>query len=185
VLTPVQPGEDLRDVIVSEPLVPYPGTLASMSDEGAAEDRRDVLCFTSDPFEATFSIAGMPLVRVTASADTPSFDVIASLVRVTAAGDVHRLATGATRVVADADERIDVEVPLAPIAWTFGVAEAVRLDITASRFPALSRNLQCDPATVEPGYGDAIVATIVVDRVVLELSSPDIAATRSTAPPGS
>src|SRR5579862_4246169 len=42
-------GAQLLDVLVAEPLVPYPGDLLPFDDVAAAEDRRDVLCYTTDP----------------------------------------------------------------------------------------------------------------------------------------
>ena len=80
------------DVLVVEPLVPYPGEAVGFQDEAASEDRRDVLCYTSPPLTEALEVAGSPVATVTASCDRPGHDVVVTLVLVT---DEHGAAPSA------------------------------------------------------------------------------------------
>lgn len=169
-LTRVESHRGLRDVVVGEPLVPYPGTLDPLTDESAAEDRRDVLCYTSDPFEVPLSLAGRVLVRGSADADAGTHDVVVSLVEVDAAGVPRRLATGASRLVAATGDEHRFDLALAPVAWTIGAGHRLRLDVSLARFPAFDRNPHVTAVPVAAaGRGDCTVATVHLGGLVLEL----------------
>lgn len=164
------PGTELDDLFVSQPLVPYPGTLGPLSDEAAAEDRRDVLSYTTDRFADYTTIAGSADIRARVAADTDSHDLIVSAVVVSVAGTPRRLTTGARRVTAPADVDGDVEVQLSPLAWTFAPGERLRVDVSASRFPAFDRNPQsrATPSACTPRSG-CRVATIHLRRLEIDL----------------
>lgn len=158
------------DVLVAEPLVPYPGGPLPLSNEAAAEDRRDVLCFTSDPLSESLSIAGSPRVEVTTRCDRDTHDVVATLVAVGLDGEPRGLATGIRRARVTPGEPHRHEVELRPIAWTFERGWRFRLDISASRFPAFDRNPQSTgrPVAETPREGHR-VATIEVLGATLDL----------------
>ena len=162
----------LSDVLVAEPLVPFPGDLVPLDDVSAAEDRRDVLCYTSDVLAAPLLVAGSPVVTVSAVADSPTFDVVASLVAVDPRGVARRLVTGALRSRASAVE--GARIDLGPVAWRGAAGERVRLEVSASRFPHFDRNPLSDeglvPLVERDGYR---VATIEVTGVRLELPVVD------------
>jgi putative CocE/NonD family hydrolase len=151
----------LSDVFVAEPLVPYPGSLIPLATEAAAEDRRDVLCYTSAPLASRLSIAGSPRVDVTTRCDRDAHDVVASLVLVDPAGEPRALSTGVRRARVSPGRPCRLSVELRPIAWTCPAGSRLRLDVSGARFPAFDRNPH--DATVSPARAqrDAFrVATI-------------------------
>ena len=160
----LEPGvemEPLEDVLVSEPLVPYPGTLAPLSDESAAEDRRDVLCYTTAAVLEPLAIAGTVRARARIEADVDTHDLVVSVVVVDRAGRPRRLTTSIRRLTVSPAVPQDVMLELGPFAWTVAAGERLRVDVTASRFPAFDRNPQSGarPAALT-GRDGCVVGTI-------------------------
>ncbi len=166
---PAAPGPG--DVLVGEPLVPVPGGVEPLSDESATEDRRDVLCYTSDPLAHDVVITGQATVDVTTVADAATHDVVASLTLVEPSGRSLRLATGARRrrdLVPG--EAAGTTVELGPISWRVPAGHRLRLDLSASRFPAYDRNPQNGAVRPhEAGRADCRVALIEVHVARLHL----------------
>jgi hypothetical protein len=159
------------DVLVAEPLVPYPGGgLDPLSNEGAAEDRRDVLCFTGEPLPEPLSIAGSPRVSVTTRSDRDTHDVVATLVAVDPEGEPRAISTGVQRSRVTPGRPARFEVELRPIAWTFPGGSRLRLDISAARFPPFDRNPHDASRPLAETPRDAHrVATIEVLEATLDL----------------
>jgi putative CocE/NonD family hydrolase len=128
------------DAIVAEPLVPYPAAPLPLSSEAAAEDRRDVLCYTSAALERPLPVAGSPRLVVTTRCDRDTHDLVASLVLVDSMGEPRALSTGVRRARVIPGEPVTHSLELRPIAWTFAAGSRLRLDISGSRFPAFDRN---------------------------------------------
>lgn len=169
----LEPGDaagTLTDVLVGEPLVPYPGGLDPLSDEGPAEDRRDVLCYTSAPLPNPLTLAGSCRVTIDAEADVETFDLVVSLVDVDECSVPRRLATGARRVHYAAGG-IRVDVMLHPVGWTLVPGHRLRLDVSLSRFPAFDRNAHLGRGHVPAytGRHDCRVATVHVQAVTARL----------------
>ncbi len=160
----------LDDRIVVEPLVPYPGGDDPLSEESAAEDRRDVLCYTTLPLERGLSLVGGFTLHARVAADAGTHDLVASLVDVDVDGVARRLATGAARIVAPAGEDHEVVVVSNPVAWTVGEGHRLRLDVSGARFPAYDRNPHTTASL--PAFAtrqECLVATLHVRRLRLEL----------------
>jgi putative CocE/NonD family hydrolase len=164
--------------LVVEPWVPYPGDPIVGQDEAPAEDRRDVLCFTSDPVAQPIVIAGSPVVRLRITADRPTHDVVATLVVVTGPPGGERAwsvtGSGLRWTAADPSARpaaVAHEVELRPVAWSVPAGARLRLDVSGARFPCYDRNPH--------GPADApVVATLAVSAVELDLPiDPDGAVT--------
>lgn len=152
------------DLLVSEPLFPYPGTVTPLENQGAAEDRRDVLCYTSNELARDLTILGSPTVKVSAQSDVPSHDLMASVVWVSPDGTARRLTTGARRGGATVSGGSgQFEIQLRPIAWTVPAGHFLRLDISASRFPEFDRN----PHNETVPFGQARAADFRVASVEL------------------
>ena len=161
------------DVIVAEPLVPYPAAPWPLASEAANEDRRDVLCYTSDPLGEALSIAGSPTVVVTAASDVDTHDLVASLVLVGLDGEPRTLSSGARRVRATPGEPTRVDIALRPVAWTCPSGSRLRLDLSAARFPAFDRNPHTMDVPVAQATRDRCrVATIEVVDARLHLQVP-------------
>ena len=122
------------DLLVAQPLVPYPGTAMALENQAAAEDRRDVLCYTSEELSRDLTILGSPRVIVSSQSDV-SHDLIASVVWVSPDGTPRRLTTGARRGESMAEggsRQFDIE--LRPVAWTIPAGSLLRLDLSAAAF---------------------------------------------------
>jgi putative CocE/NonD family hydrolase len=164
----VDPGAP--DVIVAEPLVPYPAAPWPLASEAANEDRRDVLCYTSDRLTEALSIAGSPTLAVTTASDVDTHDLVASLVLVGLDGEPRALSTGAKRVRVLPGERTRMDIVLRPIAWTCPTGSRLRLDLSAARFPAFDRNPHTTEVPVAHATRDHCrVATIEVLEARLQL----------------
>ena len=128
------------DVIVAEPLVSYPAAPMPLSSEAAAEDRRDVLCYTSARLESPVAVAGSPELEVTTRCDRDAHDLVASLVLVDSAGEPRALSTGVHRARVVPGRATTHSIDLRPIAWTCPTGSRLRLDVSGARFPAFDRN---------------------------------------------
>jgi putative CocE/NonD family hydrolase len=168
VLGPADPGPP--DVFVAEPLVPYLGGLVPLESEAAAEDRRDVLCYTSDLITEPLSIAGAPRVKIVTKCDMEGHDVVVSLVSVGPDGEPRALTSGVRRARVTPGALTPHSVELRPIAWTIPKGSRLRLDVTAARFPAFDRNPHNSArAVAATPREDYRVATIEVLEATLEL----------------
>lgn len=180
-LGPAAPDAALCDVVVGEPLVPYPGLLGPLSDESPAEGRRDVLCYTTAPLASPLSLVGSADVRATAVADVDTHDLVVSLTVVDDAGTSRRLATGATRVSVSQGAPHDVDVTLSPVGWTLEAGQRLRLDLSLSRFPAYDRNThRTDRSPACTSRADYLVGTLHLLTVSIEL--PVASSTAHDAP---
>ena len=158
------------DVLVVEPLVPYPGDAVDLQDEAAAEDRRDVLCYTSDVLADALDLAGSAVTTIVATCDRPVHDLVATLVLVAPDGSSRALACGARRCRPDPDNAsTEHTIELRPIAWRCPAGTRLRLDVSGARFPAFDRNPQSDVAPAHARAEDTVVATITVQSVRLDL----------------
>ena len=158
------------DVLVVEPLVPYPGEAVGFQDEAASEDRRDVLCYTSAALTEVLEVAGSAVANVTASCDRPGHDVVVTLVLVT---DEHgaRAISGGTMRCAGCDPAVASEhvVTLRPIAWRCPLGSRLRLDVSGARWPAFDRHPHSERSPAAAAAPDTVVATITVRRVAFDL----------------
>jgi putative CocE/NonD family hydrolase len=158
------------DTMVAEPLVPYPAAPLPLSSEAAAEDRRDVLCYTSAALERPVGVAGSPRVEVTARCDRDTYDLVASLVLVDGAGEPRALGTGVRRTRGTPGRPEPHTIELRPIGWMCPAGSRLRLDISGSRFPAFDRNPHDRGVHPAQAERDAFqVATIEVLEARLQL----------------
>jgi uncharacterized protein len=164
---------ELGDLIVPEPLVPVPGTADPYPDVAAVEDRRDVLCYTAAPETEAVVIAGSPVARVIASVDGSGLDLVAGLV-VVEGHSARRIAHGASRLSGPAGTQLEAVIQLTPIAWQVPAGAAIRLEVSASRFPLYARHPQAagGPVAERTPSGYA-VGTVEVHSASLELAVED------------
>jgi uncharacterized protein len=161
------PSECLSDVILAEPLVPHPGGATAYPDLAEAEDRRDVLCYTTAPLTAPCLLVGSARVVTRVSADVESFDVIAQLVLVTDSAS-RRLCVGAQRLASTSGRQVDATIELGPIAWRLDVGTRLRLDVSATCAPLFAPNPQSgDPVPAAARRGDHRVGTIELTAVTV------------------
>ena len=166
----VEGGSGPPDVLVVEPLVPYPGGPIAYQDEAPSEDRRDVLCYTSEPLDAPLDLAGSPLARVMAQCDRPGHDVVVTLVLVVPHGEARALSAGAQRCSGcDPASPSEHVVALRPLAWRCAAGTRLRVDVSGARFPAFDRNPHSGGPPAQARAEDTVVATVTIAGVVLEL----------------
>jgi hypothetical protein len=162
------PGEP--DMLVVEPLVPYPGGPLAFQDESASEDRRDVLCYSSAPLGEALDLAGSPVVTVAASCDHAHHDVVATLALVAPDGESRALTGSALRCdrcgPLDPTEHV---LTLRPIAIRCPAGTRLRLDVSGARFPAFDRNPHSGVPPAQARPEDMEVATLAVHGVAVEL----------------
>jgi putative CocE/NonD family hydrolase len=172
-LADVAPAEDLQDLLVSEPLVPYPATGAPFPDVARDEERRDVLVYTSPPLDEPLPIAGLPVVALQLSADGPTVDAIAALVVIGPAGTV-RIAHGARRISGlEPGCANEVTVALGPVAWDLAPGDSLRLDVSCTASPLYAVNPQATAADATTARrGEHVVRTVRLHAASLELPIP-------------
>ena len=130
------------DVLVHDPWRPVPalgghgGFPAGAFERSAIDCRTDVLTYTTPPLEADLSIAGVPIVQLDCTADTPSFDLCAILSEVKPNGSVFNFSQGYCRF-SSADQ---VTLTLQPTCICIPKGSAVRLSLSAACFPAYAVN---------------------------------------------
>jgi predicted acyl esterase len=163
-------GVDLGDVIVSEPLVPYPASGTPFPDVRSSEERRDVLVYTSFVVDEPVLFAGSPVVAVSVTADGPCIDLVVALVIVTSASAI-RVAHGIVRLGdIDAERPKDVLVTLGPIAWDLSPDDAVRLDLSCTASPLYAVNPQAELALASSARrGEYVVRTVHFHAASLRL----------------
>lgn len=145
-----------------------PSTLArGPIDQGPNEDRPDVLCYTSAPFDAPYTAIGAVGVTLFAASSAPDTDFVARLVDVYPDGRAIGVADGIIRASARASypaPGVVAIVPSSPIvpghvyeysidlwatAITFLPGHRLRVEITSSCFPRWDRNLNTGQDGVE------------------------------------
>lgn len=121
---------------------PEPGSVKQ--DEPGS--RADVLTFLSSPFSRDFAIKGRikAHLRVSSDADDTAFTV--KLMEVFPSGDAYNIRDGITTLAYRngatqpqtyrAQEAVDIEIELWPVAWTIKQGSRIRVDVSSSNFPA-------------------------------------------------
>lgn len=166
-LTREPASEPLGDVIVSEPLVPHPGTGAPYPDIAPAEDRRDVLCYTTPPLDSPCVLVSSPRLVTRLRADVESFDVIAQLTIVTEWVS-RRLCVGARRLTSTPGCELEATIDLGPLAWRIEVGARLRLDVSATCAPLFAPNPQSGhPVPSMSPRGEHRVGTIELTAAAL------------------
>ncbi len=128
-------------------------------DQGPNEDRPDVLCYTSAPFDQPYTAIGAVGVTLFAASSAPDTDFVARLVDVYPDGRAIGVADGIIRASARAsypapgvvtivppspiepDRVYEYSIDLWATAITFLPGHRLRVEITSSNFPRWDRNL--------------------------------------------
>lgn len=168
-LTRSAPSGDATDTYLYDPADPVPtrggATLLPSTltrgpvDQGPNEDRPDVLCYTSAPFEQPYTAIGAVGVTLFAASSAPDTDFVARLVDVYPDGRAIGVADGIIRASASAsypapgvvavvppcpiepDRIYEYSIDLWATAITFLPGHRLRVEITSSSFPRWDRNL--------------------------------------------
>lgn len=146
-----QPADTFR----ADPANPAPSTPQKTAvwgpvDQGATEDRDDVLVYTSDPMTAPLTFAGNAAAKLHVSTDTPDADWAVKLIDVHPDGFAQNIARGILRgryrksllkpELMEPGQICEVTVDLGPVAASIQPGHRLRVDISGADFPLYDRN---------------------------------------------
>jgi putative CocE/NonD family hydrolase len=138
-------------------------------DQGATEDRDDVLVYTSEPMTTPLAFAGNAEAKLHVSTDTPDADWAVKLIDVHPDGFAQNIARGILRgryrhsllkpELMKPGQVYEITVDLGPVAATIAEGHQLRVDISGADFPLYDRN----PNTAEGIFSDkTVIATAQV-----------------------
>jgi len=151
------PGEEREDSFHYDPEDPVPtrggNTLIipqGVADQGAVEDREDVLVYTSSPLERELEVTGPIKVHLFASSSAPDTDFTAKLVDVRPDGYAQNLQDGIIRARFRSSESqpspiepgrvYEFVIDLWATSHLFATGHRLRVEISSSNFPRFDRN---------------------------------------------
>ncbi len=123
---------------------------SSLRDQGANQDRDDVLCYTSDPLEVPLTIAGRVWTRLWASTSGPDTDFTARVTDIAPDDTVTFVAEGIVRgryrdgppaKLLEPGRAYEFSIDLWEVAYRFEAGHRLRLEVSSSNFPRFDRNL--------------------------------------------
>ncbi|WP_235503615.1 CocE/NonD family hydrolase [Aeromicrobium sp. Root344] len=146
--TPPEGDEgDEYDFDPSDPVITRGGTLvmvpefpAGPFDQSVAEQRDDVLVYTTEPLDADLEVTGRVRVRLWAATDGPSTDWVVRLCDVDEAGVSRNIADGILRVTTRPGEAAEHDIDLWSTSNVFLAGHRIRVHVTSSNFPRWDRN---------------------------------------------
>lgn len=165
-LTVKPPGDEPPDAFVFDPSKPvptvggcvYPPEHAGPKDQGAVEQRADVLVYTSAPLDQPLEVTGPVKVTLFAASSARDTDFTAKLVAVMPDGRTQNLQDGIIRArfrhsVTEPQMLTEGKVEKYTIdlwatSYLFAAGQRIRLEISSSNFPRfdVNRNTGNDPA---------------------------------------
>ena len=128
-------------------------------DQGATEDRDDVLVYTSEPMTTPLTFAGNAEAKLHVSTDTPDADWAVKLIDVHPDGFAQNIARGILRgryrnsllkpELMKPGQVYEITIDLGPVAASIAKGHQLRVDISGADFPLYDRN----PNTAEGIFG--------------------------------
>jgi putative CocE/NonD family hydrolase len=152
--------------IVHDPWRPAPtiggyyGAPTGPVDRRAADERGDVLTFTTNALEDAIELVGEPEVELELSCDRPSFDLCCILSLVTPDERVLQISSGYAHYRAATAGRYKLK--LATTCATLKKGERLRLSIAGADYPAYPVNPGTGEDPVSTPKTHAVVTTIAV-----------------------
>jgi len=141
---PEEPAQTVGGRNLLHPYIP-----GGLQDQGALEDREDVLVYTSARLVNAVELCGPMRLELYIRTSAPTTDFTATLVDVDEEGIGMSVADGILRL-ANGEESINstrkIEVDLWDTAYEFAVGHRIRVHVTSSNFPRFDRNKNVDPA---------------------------------------
>ena len=156
-LSNVPPGDESSDSYVYDPADPAPtlrgNTLMiphGVQDQRPAEDRPDVLVYTSDPLDSDLELTGPIVVKLYAASSALDTDFTAKLVDVRPDGYAHNLQDGIVRAryrtsarqpsFIDPGRVYEYTIDLWATSHVLKEGHRLRVEISSSNFPRFDRN---------------------------------------------
>jgi putative CocE/NonD family hydrolase len=117
---------------------------AMPTDNRALEARPDVLTYTAEPFERAVTIVGAARARLFVNSTEPTADFFVRITEVHPDGTSMNIIDGITRIPhteqLTADEPVEIEVDLGPVAHELGAGHALRIQVSSGAHPMYARN---------------------------------------------
>lgn len=163
------------DVIVHDPWRPVPslgghaGFPSGSCERSHLDSRFDVLTYTSEPLTQDWHLFGEIQVEIQAQADTPSFDLCATLSEVYPDGRIYNFSQGYIRVNAVNSEQ-SLTFSLQPTCIKIREGNALRLSLSGACFPAYAVNSGLDQLLAATPLMDYQVITLKIQSGGLGLS---------------
>lgn len=157
---------ETSDHTVHDPWRPAPvtggcyGVPAGPVDRRVTDERGDVLTFTTPALTEALTLAGEPVVTLSATSDRPSFDLSCVLSVVKRDGKVLQIATGYA-LLRDSMAH-PVHLTLTATCITLAAGEKLRLSIAGAAYPAYPVNPGTGADPVAAPKTHAVVTTIVL-----------------------
>ncbi|MEB3310792.1 MAG: CocE/NonD family hydrolase [Snowella sp.] len=166
------------DYIVHDPWRPVPslgghaGFPAGSFERSHLESRFDILTYTSEPLTENLHLLGQIQVEVQTQADTPSFDLCATVSEVYPDGRIYHFSQGYIRLNATNSEQSEqiVTFSLQPTCIKIVPGNAIRLSLSGACFPAYTVNSGTDQLLSETPLMDYQIITLSVQSGGLGLS---------------
>lgn len=141
------PDVAVPDVIVHDPWRPVPAVgghgafPAGAGDRTALDCRTDIATYTTDPLPQDLTLAGQIRVSLSCAADTPSFDLCATLSEVDDQGQVRSFSQGYRRMeTATPGQIYSVEIQLQATCISIAAGRSLRLSISGACAPSYAVN---------------------------------------------
>jgi uncharacterized protein len=148
------------DEFVYDPAAPTPtcggrfmawtGRLSGPVDQAPTRERRDILCYTSEPLAKALDLAGPVNVSLTVSSSAVDTDFIAKLCDVDPAGTALSVCEGVVRMrwrkgfdapsPFEPGAREEIIVDLGEVAWRVLEGHHLRLQVQSANYPHLDAN---------------------------------------------
>jgi putative CocE/NonD family hydrolase len=182
-LTTRPPSDEPADVFVYDPLSPSassgghsccyePIVPVGPASQNAREDWRDVLVYTTEPFERDAELIGDVAVTLYAATTALDTDFTARLCLVDPAGESINLTEGIVRAryrdslaepsLLEPGRVYRYRIGLRSVAAAVPAGYRLHLDVSSSDFPHWDRNLNTGGPLHRESAADAVVATQVV-----------------------
>lgn len=165
-LGPRQTPDENGEHIVHDPWRPAPtvggyyGVPPGPVDRRVADERGDVLTFTTEALEDAIEVVGEPEVELHVSCDRPSFDLSCILSLVTSEERVLQISSGYAHYRVATPGRYRLK--LAATCATLQQGERLRLSVAAADYPAYPINPGTGEDPVSSPKTHAVVTTIAV-----------------------
>ncbi|MHC0066115.1 CocE/NonD family hydrolase [Nostoc sp. UIC 10890] len=156
------------DVLVHDPWRPVPALgghaaiPAGVFERSHIDCRSDVLTYTSEPLVENLHLAGDVVVKVSCTADKPSYDLCAVLSEVHPDGRVYNLTQGYVHC-RDVASNISTTIQLQPTCARIAKGNALRLSLSAACFPAYAMNSGNGAVINSDSLRDAQIMTLTVN----------------------
>jgi putative CocE/NonD family hydrolase len=118
--------------------------VAMPTDNSTLEARPDVLTYTAEAFERAVTIVGAARARLFVNSTEPTADFFVRITDVHPDGTSMNIIDGITRIPhteeLTADEPVEVEVDLGPVAHELAAGHALRVQVSSGAHPMYARN---------------------------------------------